>query len=708
MLLRKINLLAGIFFMALGSALAQPVQSVHTTVELISERSEVAPGGTFHLGVVFEMEPEWHIYWKNPGASGLAPVLEWDLPDGFSVGEVQWPTPKAISLGGLVSYGYKDVAALIVPIQAPEDLEPGTEFSISLELSYLICKELCLPGDAILKLNLKAGATSVPSAKLDLFERARAAQPNAEHPFALSSVGRGEKTLQVEISGADLPDSLYFYAEEEGLIDPNEAQSYTVAKGVGILTLPLDHAYFEKDGPEMKGILRSASQSWHVVLPAYAEPAASVAPAADSVMTTAPRQEGLEQRLLDLGIVGWLALAFVGGLILNVMPCVLPVLSLKVFSLLNHSGQSRSHALAHGIAYTVGVVASFLVLAGVLFGLRALGESIGWGFQLQNPGFVLVLGLVFFLFGLNLMGVFEIGSGLVGADTKVAGRKDLAGSFGVGVLAAVVGAPCVGPFVGGVSGVALQANTFTGLLIFAMLGFGMAFPFLILAIFPKLMAYLPKPGPWMESFKQAMGFLLMAALVFLVYLLGQLAGLASITVMLVVLLIAAIAAWIYGRWAAPVRSARSRGIARLLTLSLLLGSGFWGLRSVAAAYNDYSGLAVAAEGDSWAPWSATAVEQAMAEGKPVFVDFTATWCLICQVNKKTALRTEETRALFEKNGVVSLSADWTRQDPAISAELEKFGRSGVPLYLLYAPDGEVSVLPQNLTNGIVRAAVEAL
>jgi thiol:disulfide interchange protein DsbD len=323
---------------------------------------------------------------------------------------------------------------------------------------------------------------------------------------------------------------------------------------------------------------------------------------------------------------------------------------------------------------------------------------------------VLILGLVFFLFGLNLLGVFEIGSGLVGADTKVAGRKDFVGSFGVGVLAAVVGAPCVGPFVGGVSGVALQANTFTGLLIFATLGLGMASPFMFLAIFPKLVAYLPKPGAWMETFKQSMGFLLMAALVFLVYLLGQLAGLGAITTMLVVLLLSSIAAWIYGRWAAPVKSAKSRLIARLATLVLLVACVGWGLRSVDAAYdaNIREQTTVVAEGEPWAPWSTEAVEEAVADGKPVFVDFTASWCLICQVNKKAALRTDATKELFEEAGVVSLSADWTRRDPAITEELEKFGRSGVPLYLLYSPDGEVSVLPQNLTNGIIREAVESM
>lgn len=699
------------FFSLFGLAIAlkaEPVQATHATVELISETSVVVPGETFHLAVKFDLEPHWHIYWKNAGASGLAPEFTWTLPEGFEVGGVQWPAPERISLEGLVSYGYEGTVTFIVPVTAPEDLGASADLPIQLEIFYLICKEMCLPGDASLKLRLTAGEAIQP-ANREIFEAARASQPQADSSFELVPVSMDEKTLTVEVKGTDLPEALYFYAAGEGLVDPNVEQGYSVVDGVGRLSLTLDFGYLEGEPVELEGVLRSPEASWHVSIPPLIRAEETVEVAQPETTDEMQASPGLEQRLLDFGLVGWLLLAFVGGLILNVMPCVLPVLSLKVFSLLNHSGQSRGHALGHGIAYTLGVVFSFLVLAGVLFGLRALGESIGWGFQLQNPGFVLVLGLVFFLFGLNLLGVFEIGSGLVGADAKVAGRKDFIGSFGVGVLAAVVGAPCVGPFVGGVSGVALQANTIQGLLIFATLGLGMASPFMVLAIFPKLVAYLPKPGPWMETFKHSMGFLLMAALIFLVYLLGQLAGTTAITTMLIVLLLASVAAWVYGRWATPVKSAKSKGIARLVTLALLLVSGIWGLKSVSAAYDNYvDGAAAVAEGEPWAPWNSEAVESALAEGKPVFVDFTATWCLICQVNKKAALRTEATSELFEEAGIVSLSADWTRYDDAITKELEKFGRSGVPLYLLYSPDGEVSVLPQNLTNGIIREAVENL
>lgn len=701
--------LHGLFGLALSLS-GKPVQAVHTTIELVADTSTVVPGETFHLGVTFRMEPEWHIYWKNPGASGLPPEFTWNLSEGFKVGEVQWPRPERIALEGLVSYGYKDEVTFIIPVTPPEDLESTAEIPIRLELFYLICKEVCLPGDASLELLLPAGTTQPEAQNQEIFRAARASQPGTRLPFEVLPSALEDKTLTLEFKGTNLPEALYFYSEVEGMINPNAEQAYTVGEGRGRLQLPLSHAFFEREATELTGVLDSPEGSWAVRLPAMPQ----VGGAGE---TSTLRQEpyvldgpkGLEGWLLRQGMGGWLLLAFIGGLILNVMPCVLPVLSLKVFSLLKHSGQSRGDALAHGLAYTLGVVSSFLVLAGVLFALRGLGQSIGWGFQLQNPGFVLVLGLVFFLFGLNLLGVFEIGSGLVGADAKVAGRKDLFGSFGVGVLAAVVGAPCVGPFVGVLSGLALQAETLTGLLLFGMLGFGMASPFLVLAIFPKLAAYLPKPGLWMETFKHAMGFLLMASLVFVIHLMGQLAGLAAMTATLVVLLAAAVAAWGFGRWAAPVKPRRTRSLARLMASVLLLLATAWGLRAVEAAYDQSAPVAgaVGTEGESWAPWSAEVVERSLAKGKLVFIDFTASWCLICQANKKTALRTEATRQLFETHGVVSLSADWTRRDPAITAELEKFRRSGVPLYVLYHPEGGVRVLPQNLTNGIMREAVES-
>lgn len=674
--------------------------STHTTVELIAERDAVVPGESFDLAVRFVMEPHWHIYWQNPGASGLATEIEWTLPEGIEAGSIQWPAPERIELGGLINYGYEDEAVLIVTMQAADSLEPGQDLAIGAELFFLICKEACLPGEASLDMSLPVTSGASPSADAPAFAEARSQKPKAQSPWATAAyVADSEVVLTLE--GQDIPGDLYFYVETEGLVDPNaeQIQSYP-APDRAELRLAKGATFPETAPDVIRGVLQSAEGSWQVTA------ALGDSPAAVSRPQPVSEPEGFEQWLLSLGLPGFLALAFLGGLILNIMPCVLPVLSLKVFSLLKHAGQTRSDAFRHGLAYTAGVVLSFLALAGVLFALRAVGERIGWGFQLQSPGFVVVLTAVFFLFGLNLMGVFELGGKLVGADASVAKRNDLLGSFGMGVLAAVVGAPCMGPFLAGVSGLAVQAEVGTGLLLFGMMGLGLASPFLLLSVFPKLVGFLPKPGLWMESFKQGMGFLLMAAAVFLIYVAGRQGGVDAMFILLVVALVCAVAAWVFGRWGAPSRSKRAQWIAKLLALAAVIWALAFGIEQTRAAYASQG--EIVSMGDAlgqWQDWSPERVETELAAGNPVFVDFTATWCLICQVNKKVALRTDATSALFEEKGIVALEADWTRYDPQITDALESFDRSGVPLYLLYTPEGDVSVLPQSLTNGTVRSAV---
>lgn len=675
----------------------------HATVELISEITRVVPGQTFYLALNFELEPHWHIYWKNPGASGLPVEIEWELPEGFVAGEIQWPAPERIELGGLISYGFEDMVTLMVPIQAPETLKSGVPVPIKAEAFWLICKEVCLPGEASLALELISGQEFIESEQALLFEAARARFPEKNVPWSISATVEDKALIfTLEQTGAwSLPGELYFYADTEGVIDPNAVQEFSfTGEGMAELKAPLALEQLNQPLDSFSGILQSADGNWQVE-----GSIDRVGEGRIASKTEINTPGGLEGVLLKMGLPGWLVLAFAGGFILNLMPCVLPVLSLKVFSLLKHSGQSRVQALLHGSAYTVGVVASFLILAGVLLGLRSLGEQIGWGFQLQSPGFVAVLTVIFFLFALNLMGVFEVGTHLVGADSEVSKRSDVFGSLGMGVLAAVVGAPCMGPLVASVSGIAVQVSALTGLLIFGMMGLGLAAPFLFLSVFPKLVAYLPKPGAWMETVKQFMGFLLMAAVVFLLFVAGTLGGTDAIIGLLSALLVAATAAWIYGRWSVPVQSKRTQRIAQLSSLVLLMGAFVYAVSEAKSAHQQFTSDVPVVDNDGWAPWSAESVEAALEDGKPVFVDFTASWCLICQFNKKVALRTEATRSLFEDYDVVTLTADWTSYDPVITRELERFGRSGVPLYLLYAPDGQVTVLPQNLTHGKIREAV---
>ncbi|MGJ8652131.1 MAG: protein-disulfide reductase DsbD family protein [Opitutaceae bacterium] len=698
----SIRTLLGIFAFVASGLSAEVIETKHAAVELLADQAQVTPGSHFNVALHFKLEPHWHVYWKNPGSSGLPLELDWQLPEGVEAGAIEWPSPERIELEGQVTYGYEDVATFIVPISVDEAYS-GEAIELKVDAFWLICKELCLPVDASFQIKLAVGDELVGSASSEIFEAAIAEQPSDSLPWKLSARLENSATQAVITVEGAVPNELYFYADAEGVVDPNAKQAFGNVNATSAeLRLELDTIFTGEPLSAISGILQSDSGSWFAEV-AFSDDVGAIAakqPAINEV-----KGEGFEQSLLNLGLPGYLALAFLGGLILNVMPCVLPVLSLKVFSLLKHSGQSKGQALAHGGAYTAGVVLSFIALAGALFALRAVGERIGWGFQLQNPNFIVALVVVFFLFGLNLMGVFEIGTSLIGADSKVSQRNDVLGSFGMGILAAVVGAPCMGPLVASVSGIAVQANIATGLLIFGVMGLGLASPFLLLSVFPKLVAYLPKPGVWMESFKQFMGFMLMAAVVFLALVVGRQGGVDAVFAILVVIFFAAMAAWIYGRWAAPVKSKRSKFIAIVISLVLLVGASIYGIKSTNAAYLAFDSSSETESGQ-WAAWSTERVEAELAAGNPVFIDFTATWCLICQVNKKVAIRTEATEALFKKYGVTPLVADWTRYDSDITDELERFGRSGVPLYVLYAPGGEVTVLPQSLTNGIIRDAVE--
>ena len=687
------------FLASIAASAAAPYSGQHAKVELLADVSEIVPGETFHLGLRFELEPHWHVYWKNPGASGLAPEVDWDLPEGFEVGAMEFPRPERFELSGLVSYAHEGTPLFIVPVQAPFELQAGDTVTVQASVFWLICKDVCIADDAELELKLPVGDGMLPDENAALFAAARDAQPLADFGVEMSaSLGVGnlvEMTIR-GLDGIEEADDVYFYAEAEGVIDPNAEQ--TLLFDPLRLQVSLDTT-FSGDLPETIAGVLQVRDGYFVI----GQGSASMPEGAASSVPVSAEKKGFEQRLLDLGIAGWLILAFLGGFILNIMPCVLPVLSLKVFSLLKHTGQSRGQAVLHGLAYTLGVVASFVALAGILFALRAAGQWIGWGYQLQSPGFTLGLAVLFFVFGLNLLGVFEIGAGLVGADAKISQRNDLLGSIGMGILAAVVGAPCMGPLVASVSGLAIQAPVGLGLLVFGVMGLGLASPFLVLAIFPKLVSKLPKPGLWMETFKQIMGFLLMLAVIFLASVIGSAGGASGMVQLLLVLFVCALGGWIYGRWGALSKPKLTRRKALLLALLLIGGSFFYGVGQIEQAY---AGVARGEKADGpWATWSPERVEAELAAGRSVFIDFTATWCLICQANK-IPLRSAEIEALFEEYNIVSMEADWTLRDSVIARVLEEHGRAGVPLYLLIQPDGTTTQLPQNLTRGIIERAVK--
>ena len=423
-----------------------------------------------------------------------------------------------------------------------------------------------------------------------------------------------------------------------------------------------------------------------------------------------PKQnKTLEKRFLEMGLLGWLLAAFLGGVILNLMPCVLPVLSIKVFSLIEHAGSDPSKRFIHGLMYSVGVILSFIALAIVLMGLRSLGEEVGWGFQLQDPFFITFLIMLFFLLGLNMLGLFEIGSSLARlSNASISNRSDWLGSFATGILAAVVGAPCVGPFIGGVSGIALQADVALGILIFAMIGFGMAFPFLILSWVPGLLRFLPKPGVWMVRFRQVMGGVLILSTVFLIWVVKQSVSFDGVFRVFVLLLFILLAGYLLGRCGRISESKATQRRAKLASLVLILIPGFIVGQQLDHLYDEVASKDIVYEDGVWEKWSESSVRAALDSGQGVFIDFTASWCLICQSNKALVLRKKKTEALFDKYGIRLFVADWTQNDPEITRALEGYGRSGVPLYILKTPDGTEQILPQNLNYSLLETALEGL
>jgi thiol:disulfide interchange protein DsbD len=707
------------------------VSQPHTTAELIPETTTVQPGQPFDVALHLHSDPGWHTYWINPGDAGLATTITWTLPSGFTAGPIQWPTPEKHNMGPLITYGYEGDVYLLTTITPPKADLPQ-HFDVKAHAEWLVCQEECIPGKAELTLPLDSGLLNLrlPIDNKDFFDQARERLPVANTLWDIKGAygtppelgGMAGQALEIMFTNkTGISErswgSLHFFAEQPNVLDshgekfpPDPKQKLSQfnlwislqqngekpdqISGVLVSDQPLSRdsravyisAFSTKDMPNEIPTMSTPVPNGH---PELVE--GSVPPVAAA------------QPLL----IAVLGAAFIGGLILNLMPCVLPVLSLKVFSLMKHAGENPRVAWIQGVAFTAGVVLSFWVLAGLLIALRTAGNQLGWGFQMQSPGFVLALIFLFFLLALNLFGVFELGASLVGLDAKATGHLGgLASSFGNGALATLAATPCTAPFMGSALGFAAQQPPFVALLIFTFLALGMATPYLLLTIFPGALRFVPKPGAWMEAFKQFMGFLLMATVIFLVYVFGALRGEEQIPELLFFLLIWALLAWIYGRWAA-----RSF-LVRLLTIGLIILS-FFALEEPSAS----SGLKAktvsqskAQDADGWQPWSPASVDDALAKGQPVFVDFTAAWCLSCKVNEAVALGTDTVKQAFAQKNVALFRADWTHSDPEISKTLQQFKRDGVPLYLLYSPKNKDApqVLPEVLTPGIVLDALKNL
>ncbi len=669
---------------ASGATLTASGTSKNATVTLVPEVGALQAGRPIWVGLNIKLAPEWHTYWKNPGDSGLPTRIRWRLPEGFSAGEIQWPSPERIPAEPLMSYGYGHEVLLLTEIRTPAALA-SNEVTLAGRVDWLECREACLPGKAELAITLPvATGPARPLAEWgEAFRKARERLPRTNASLKVEAVSRGDE-LTLSVAGISAPKQAYFFAAKAEVVEHAAPQKLTRAGGA--FRLRMTRAVNTPVPERIAGVLEADGQAYEIQAPVRGAPGND--PEAASPDSEAP------------GLIGALGLAFVGGLVLNLMPCVLPVLSLKVMSFVRQ-GESRFGALRHGLAFTAGVLAFFWILAGALLALRAGGQQIGWGFQLQSPPFVVFLAVLFLLVALNLFGVFEVGQSLTAAANLASNSRGLQASFWSGALATLVATPCTAPFMGGALGFALGQPAWSTLLVFSLLGLGMAAPYVLLSASPRLLKLLPRPGRWMETFKQAMGFPMLATVVFLVWLFGRQMGVGAMTALLAALLLVSSGAWLYGRGAHASGTGRFTTVASaagLVVCGLLLGLSQAAAPAAAEARTDRG----------WEPYSEERLRELRQTGTPVFVDFTADWCLTCQVNDRVALQHPDVRRRLDDKGVALLKADWTLRDERITRALLAHGRQGVPVYALYKGAEEPRLLPELLTPGIVLRALDDL
>ncbi len=687
------------------SAHAAPVRDAHTEVELVSSSASASPGAEIRVAVHLRPDPRWHVYWKNPGDSGLPPTIDWRLPEGATMGPVEWPYPRKLIVSNIVNYAFEEDILLVVPVRVPASAKPGATLEIGASVSWLACEVECVPGKAELSLALpvKEGTPEPDLRWTPVFAAARSKLPIAGAPWRVRAAYDASRYRLTFTPEAGVPAELseaYFFPDDNELVDHAEPQSFARAGDSWTLDMPRS-SVTDRIPSKLEGVLFSET-GWRG--PGSEKALAVSVPLEKTTSAAAPPAP-----VSPLGLWSALLFAFVGGLILNLMPCVLPVLSLKIFAFMKEASENPRALFAHGLAFTAGVVTTFWTLAGVLLAIKAAGQKVGWGFQLQSPQFVIVLAFVFFLFTLNLFGTFEIGTSLTGAGGSLTRRRGLGGAFASGAFATVVATPCTAPFMGTALGFTLSQPPVASFAVFTALALGMAAPYLLLCSQPALLKYVPKPGAWMETLKQALGFPLAATVIWLAWVLGLQRGLDASIALAAGLLVSTVGAWAYGRWGTPIApAARRRFVTAVFILSIAGGVAIaWKLLPSEAPAA--TGAGASAHGISWEPYSDERLEALLTEGRPVFLDFTAAWCLTCKVNERVALEVPAVQKKFKDYGVAALKGDWTNQDEGIARALARYGRNSVPLYVLYVPgEAEPRVLPEILTPSIVLEALDAL
>jgi thiol:disulfide interchange protein DsbD len=686
------------------------VTTPQVRAELLAHAPDGAdPGKTVWVGLQLTHQPEWHTYWKNSGDSGLPTTLQWTLPAGVTAGEIAWPLPKKIPIGNLANYGYEGTVLLPVPLTIGKDFKPSllnSDIEIKLKASWLVCRLECIPeeGEFALRLPVR-GSTALSGAD---FETSFKAQPQALSGD--SRVAVEGKTLKVSVAG--LPSALQgktleFFPETPEVIETAAQWTQNWQGDVWTAKVPLsDH---RSQSPALMPVVLAAEingqrQGFVAQAKLLGQwPAVAVTPGVSPELASALKANiaggaAPSSPVASLGLWAAVLGALLGGLLLNLMPCVFPVLAIKVMGFAQHARDRRGHRIS-GLAYTAGVLLSFLALGALMLGLRSAGEQLGWGFQLQSPAVVAALAVLFTVMGLNLVGLFEFGRFLPSRVAAHQARSPALNAFLSGVLAVAIASPCTAPFMGASLGLALGLPALQALLIFASIGAGMALPYLAASLIPAVARLLPRPGVWMDTFRRAMAFPMFATVVWLVWVLGQQSGIDGAGALLALLVALSGVIW------ALTLKGRSRLIIATVSIAVFalltgaIGQNIFKLMEIRT---------VAASDQRWQAWAPGRVDSVLATGAPVFVDFTAAWCVTCQYNKKTTLADATVLADLDAKKVTLLRADWTRRDPAITAALGALGRNGVPVYVLYKTGRAPVVLSEILSVQEMRSAIARL
>jgi thiol:disulfide interchange protein DsbD len=707
-------------FWLFGLLLASPVAfalsgstvaTANVKARLVSEVQSVAPGQIFWVALELDIREGWHTYWRNPGDSGEATKLDWQLPPGFTAGDIVWTTPHRFEIAPLVNYGYAKHAVHLVQITAPKDMKTGAPVTLSAKASWLVCSDVCIPEDAALQLTMPVGAkTGAPDPQdAALFAAARGELPSAQ-PAPTTARIEGDR-LVISLGGEWGPTlsqikSLAFFPYDEGGIEYSAAQQLTRSKDA--LELSMKIGYQPPKAGVIRGVLIATQQNGAQVDTVPIEIAANFSGAGAAQVKAGPRFAPAAKTNKDpeRSLPTLLLFALLGGLILNLMPCVFPVLSIKALNVMEQAQKHPAAVRAKGLVFAAGVIVSMLCLAGVLLALRAGGEQLGWGFQLQSPLFVTLLVYLLLAVGLNLSGVFEVGGGLAGVGDNLTQGDSYSASFFTGVLATLVATPCSAPFMAPAVGAALTQAPINALAIFAALGVGISLPFVLLSFAPWMRSVLPRPGAWMDTLKQAFAFPVYATAAWLLWVVAQETSPFGLGAALAGTILIALAAWSFqkARSSAGGRKATVLATAAIaLVLAVLLPIRF---AEVAAATPGAASQSRQSQ-DEWVPYSAARVAELNAAGKPLLVNFTASWCLTCMVNERNAFADDAVQKIFRDKKVTLMKGDWTNRDPAITKALADFGRAGVPLYVVYNSkpgSSDPVVLPQILTAGVVQGA----